>query len=321
MDSDGDFVVAWADLYVDGSYLAVFAQRFDSLGAALGSAFQVNSYTISFQFGPSVAMNDVGFVVAWTSYHDSSEPYGHGVFARRFASSGAALGSDFQVNTYTIDRQTSPAAVIDDAGNFVVVWHSYYQDGDERGIFARSFDSSGVAQSAEFQVNSYTTDIQQDASAAMDADGDFVVAWESIGQDRDDKGVFAQRFSASGAGGPTILVAIDIEPKRFPNKLNIKSNGFVEVAILTTSVADGDAADFDAWEVAEDTVVFGPLEASPHGFAKAVDVDRDGDLDMSLRFRIRASGLSCGTTSATLSGETFTGEVVEGTDSVAPHGC
>ena len=67
----------------------------------------------------------------------------------------------------------------------------------------------------------------------------------------------------------------------------------MEVAILTTSIADGDAAEFDAWEVDPETVVFGPFEASPHGFAKAVDVDRDGDLDMSLRFKIRASGLSC----------------------------
>ena len=48
-------------LYADGSYLAVFAQRFDSPGD--GSSvplFQVNTYTISFQFRPSVAMNDVG---------------------------------------------------------------------------------------------------------------------------------------------------------------------------------------------------------------------------------------------------------------------
>ena len=34
---------------------------------------------------------------------------------------------------------------------------------------------------------------------AIDADGDFVVAWQSDGQDGDDDGVFARRFSTPRA--------------------------------------------------------------------------------------------------------------------------
>ncbi|HEX9952835.1 MAG TPA: hypothetical protein VGB53_13765 [Rubricoccaceae bacterium] len=33
----------------------------------------------------------------------------------------------------------------------------------------------------EFRVNTYTTDYQDASSVAMDADGDFVVAWASRG--------------------------------------------------------------------------------------------------------------------------------------------
>ena len=51
----------------------------------------------------------------------------------------------------------------------------------------------------EIQVNSYTTDRQERASAAMDDDGDFVVVWESLDQDGNVDGVFAQRFDATGA--------------------------------------------------------------------------------------------------------------------------
>ncbi len=32
---------------------------------------------------------------------------------------------------------------------------------------------------AEFQVNTYTTDQQEDPAVAVDADGDFVVVWHS----------------------------------------------------------------------------------------------------------------------------------------------
>ena len=51
----------------------------------------------------------------------------------------------------------------------------------------------------EIQVNSYITGRQERASAAMDDDGDFVVVWESLDQDGNLDGVFAQRFDATGA--------------------------------------------------------------------------------------------------------------------------
>lgn len=35
----------------------------------------------------------------------------------------------------------------------------------------------------EFRVNTYTPGIQSEAKVAMDADGDFVIVWESIAQD------------------------------------------------------------------------------------------------------------------------------------------
>jgi hypothetical protein len=51
---------------------------------------------------------------------------------------------------------------------------------------------------AEFQVNSRTISFQRDAAIAMDAQGDFVVVWNSYGQDGDSGGIFGQLFGASG---------------------------------------------------------------------------------------------------------------------------
>ncbi len=58
-----------------------------------------------------------------------------------------------------------------------------------------------VRRGNEFQVNSYTAYTQSGASAAADADGDFVVAWQSVLQDGSGLftyGVFARRFSSAG---------------------------------------------------------------------------------------------------------------------------
>jgi hypothetical protein len=116
------------------------------------------------------------------------------------------------VNSYNTAYQYTPfgiqvprAAAMDADGDFVVVWMSYNQESPAgRGAFGQQFDSSGSRVGAEFQINTYTTGGQYRPSAAMDADGDFVVVWMGgNGQDGDSFGVFGQRFAGGGGGGPT----------------------------------------------------------------------------------------------------------------------
>jgi hypothetical protein len=51
---------------------------------------------------------------------------------------------------------------------------------------------------SEFQVNTYTENAQGVASVAMNATGNFVIAWQSMYQDGSGTGVFAQRYDSSG---------------------------------------------------------------------------------------------------------------------------
>ncbi len=113
------------------------------------------------------------------------------------ASLTAQVGDEFQVNSYTSNNQQNPSVAIDADGDFVVAWQSYTQDGSDEGIFAQRFDSLGTPQGSEFQVNSYTSNSQFRPSVAIDADGNFVVAWQS-NQDGYSYGIFAQRFDTSG---------------------------------------------------------------------------------------------------------------------------
>ena len=108
------------------------------------------------------------------------------------------LGNEFQVNTYTTSSQRFPSVAADADGDFVVAWESSGQDGSSFGVFARRFSSAGAPLTSEFQVNTYTTSFQSAPSVAADADGDFVVAWQSYGQDDSNFGVFAQRFVVHG---------------------------------------------------------------------------------------------------------------------------
>jgi hypothetical protein len=86
-------------------------------------------------------------------------------------------------------------------GSFQVAWESTGQDGSAGGIFARRFRADASPREAEFQVNTFTTGAQVAPRLASDANGNFVVAWQSAGQDGSGSGVFAQRFGGLRAAG------------------------------------------------------------------------------------------------------------------------
>ncbi len=121
------------------------------------------------------------------------------MFGQRFASDGNRSGAEFQVNSFTTGPQRSAAsAAVGTAGDFVITWQGLNQDGDGYGVFGQRFASDGSRTGAEFRITSFTTSDQQYATVAgVSTAGDFVVAWESLGQDGSGYGVFGQRFGAA----------------------------------------------------------------------------------------------------------------------------
>lgn len=173
---DGSFVVTWSSFGQDGSSAGVFGQRFDNSGAKAGSEFQVNSYTTSTQDYPAMGIAAAGdFVVTWTS--EGQDGDGLGVFGQRFASDGNPIGSEFQANTYTTGAQVFPRVSAAANGDFVVVWTSYGQDGNDAGVFGQRFAADGQRVGGEFQVNQNALGAQYSAAAAHATGGDFVVVW------------------------------------------------------------------------------------------------------------------------------------------------
>ena len=108
---------------------------------------------------------------------------------------------------------------------------------------------------------------------------------------------------------------IDIKPEGVPNSINPRSNGVIPVAILTH-------AEFAASSVDPSTVRFGATGTEAPAVHSALeDVDGDGDVDMILHFRTQDTNIQCGATMATLTGRTFGGQMIQGSDSVVTRGC
>ena len=164
----------------------------------LGPEFQVNTYTTGFQGNSAVAADALGnFVVVWSSYlQDGSS---RGVFGQRFNSAGSAVGSEFLVNSYTTSDQAYPAVAADSSGSFVVAWESLGQDGSSYGVFAQQFNSAGSPLGSEVPVNGFTEGQQRRPAVAASGSGNFVVVWDSFGQDGWGFGVFGRRYDSAGA--------------------------------------------------------------------------------------------------------------------------
>ncbi len=195
--SDGSFVVVWHSYTQDGSYYAAIGRRFDSAGSPASAEFRINDFTTANQRYPRVGRAaDDSFVVVWDSYGQDGSNFG--VFGRRYASDGQAVGGELQVNTFTTGAQRYPFIAARPDSSFVVVWESLGQDGSGYGVFGRLLDSTGTPSGSEFSVNSFTTSVQRYGNVAADTDGSFVVVWDSLGQDGSGYGIFGQRFATGG---------------------------------------------------------------------------------------------------------------------------
>jgi hypothetical protein len=114
------------------------------------------------------------------------------------------------------------------------------------------------------------------------------------------------------------LASIDVRPHR----VDPTSPGRVSVAVRSTP-------GLDATRTRRGTVRFGAVGAAgglaglgrPVGRGVARDVDRDGDADLVLSFRVRDTGISCGTKLVTLIGRTTPGVRFQGSDAVRPRRC
>jgi hypothetical protein len=141
LDADGDFVVVWhsgTSPGNDSSMTSIQGQRYDTSGAAVGAQFQVNTHTAGYQSGPSVSLDaDCDFVVAWWSKTSAgSDTWLSSVQGQHFDATGAAVGSQFQVNTSTAYDQFRPSVSLDADGDFVVAWTSYDTAGTDHNPFS-----------------------------------------------------------------------------------------------------------------------------------------------------------------------------------------
>ena len=203
----GRFVVAWADSGTgqtgDTSGSSIRAQMYSAAGARVGGEMLVNTNTLNGQIKPAiVGLRSGGFAVTWD---DSSLTQGDAavssVKAQVYGSTGAKIGTELLVNSYTAGQQNQSAIGALDDGGFVVSWadqSNAFADKTGGSIAAQAFTATGLKIGGQFQVNTNATSLQNAPRLAGISGNRFVDAWtdfSQIGGDASDRAIKSQLFS------------------------------------------------------------------------------------------------------------------------------
>src|SRR5262245_32914702 len=131
----------------------------------VGPEFLVNTYLPTGGYARAASDAAGNFVVVWNG---PAAPYGpRQGNGRLFDSAGIPRTAEFQINTYPGAPNSVPAVAMNDAGSFVVVWHSYNGTIPLK-VFGRLFDSSGTPVTGELVVAAHTAYGRSFPDVAMD---------------------------------------------------------------------------------------------------------------------------------------------------------
>jgi hypothetical protein len=177
----------------------ILARAFGVDGLTVGEELQVNTTGAKSQSHPTVAGGPNRFVVAWQSLGEDGSL--DGVYARLLDGAGAPLANPFAVNVTTASYQRTPAVAMRPDGQFAVVWSGYNPlPGLQTEVYLRIFDKDAGQLASEMIVNETVAAAQDHpAVAPSPTNQEWVVAWESVGQDGSGSGIYMRKVSSSGA--------------------------------------------------------------------------------------------------------------------------
>jgi Ca2+-binding RTX toxin-like protein len=192
--TDGGYIAMYAGQGPGADANGVYGQRYDSSGVKVGGEFIINTTTAGVQDSMAASgLQNGGYVAVYDTGATT-------VLGRIFSSTNVG-GAEFQINTTNANAQINPDVTTLDNGNFVVAWQSDQIGSSGFDIFARIYNSSGVAQTGEFRVSSSSlfnpNNAQINPSITATGNGGFVVVWDS-GVSGNNTDIIAQRYDSAG---------------------------------------------------------------------------------------------------------------------------
>jgi hypothetical protein len=284
--ANGKTVHVWVHK-VSADNTDIRAQIYNGSGSKVGGEIVVAS-SVRYELDPAVAVDLQGnFVVVWTDQVSSSNV---DIKARRFSSSGAALGGSFTVAGDS-RNEWEPDVAKADNGDFVVSYTLDYSSTD-KDVKAKRFNSAGTLLGT---VNvAVLSRNEHDSSVARTADGRFAVAYQDD-VPRAGGGVNTniklKRYSSAGALLGTHDIA-NTDPSEWnPDVAMDRDGNTVVVYQFLVSAGDSNIRARKVNEFGTMGAVMGVTSSSDYEVAPAVAMDlTPGDGDFVVAYGVPEGG-------------------------------
>ncbi|MFZ6818630.1 DUF4347 domain-containing protein [Undibacterium sp. Ji22W] len=233
--ANGEYVTTWGD--GNGNIHAVRSAAPSTIISVTtdASAFSIDE---GYPLPRVTTLTDGSFVIAWDSAANTPISYLRSdIFFQRFSSAGAKLGGITQANvdpTANSKKYEASIAASSDGG-FIITWQSDLGDYDQNGIFARRFDSSGVAtDAAEFEVNQYRKGDQNSPAVTALSSGKFAVVWVDNDSDGTGNAGIEGRVLLSTATNPAVVTAVSATTADGAYKVG----GIIDITVVFDKAVD-----------------------------------------------------------------------------------
>lgn len=134
----GALIATWSTYAPATNSRVIMGQRYDASGTRIGNNFVISSRQGNGQSQDVGMMDDGSFAVTWANDNRYNVPAAvPAIYARQFNNAGAAVGSEFKVNT-SGTAADFPFIGMDLAGNFTIAWRQY-SGGAGGGLYARRY--------------------------------------------------------------------------------------------------------------------------------------------------------------------------------------
>jgi len=195
----GQGLVLWT-VYAGGDF-TVYGRTMSPGGVLSPGQFPLTSFPPgSVKSEPSAGADGAGrFLVVWRSWMQVGP--GAGIFGRWFSSSGSPLAPELQIHQQVIPSQGNPQVAVAADGSAVVAWDAcdFSDPSFLCEVRARAYAADGSPRGPEMRVSPLDGLNHENAAVAIDARGDWAVAFESChtdtGDDRYDCGVTTAIYS------------------------------------------------------------------------------------------------------------------------------
>ena len=212
--ADGGFVVAWDDPQTNSPN--IYGRRYGADGIA-SPEFIISNTATRQEFPDVTALADGGFVVTWENRETGDLI---SVKARRYGADGTA-GEAFVISE-PMDSQRHPTITGLADGGFVVTW--LRDQGGNRSLYGRRYQADGKSGSEFAIADTLIGDVINSTDVTALADGGFVAAWQSSGNDSD---VFGRRYRAEGTAGEAFTITSATDFQFNPTITGRADGGFV----------------------------------------------------------------------------------------------